>query len=155
MIIETLQQHRDDRGAVFEPLDADTLRRQRNAHVVLTGPGHIRGNHYHLRGTETMAVRGPALVRWRRVAEPEGEPENDGRESRDHPPPDEEIHEVDVPDGDVVVFRFPAGVAHAIRNIGEGEGLIVCFRDVEHDPTGSDTVRAVLIRPRAEPPDPS
>lgn len=83
-----------------------------------------------------MAVRVPALVRWREGADQQG---GDGEA--------EPVQEVDVANGDVVVFRFGKGVAHAVRNTGTGEGLIVSFRDVEHDPTGADTLRAVLIPP--------
>lgn len=122
--VEPIAQHRDRRGSVFEPLGSDTIPEQRNAHVVLTAPGHVRGNHYHLRGTETMAVRGPALVRYRET---------------------DEVHDVEVPHGAVLAFRFPPRVPHAVRNTGTGEGLIVAFRDVPHDPTGADTVREVLI----------
>ena len=126
VIIQKLDQHEDHRGTVFEPLSADDIAGQRNAHVVLTGPGHVRGNHYHTRGDEVMAVRGPALVRFRE---------------------DGETRDIHIPDGDVFAFRFPVGVPHAIRNTGTGEGLLVAFRDVEHDPEAGDTVREVLLDP--------
>jgi UDP-2-acetamido-2,6-beta-L-arabino-hexul-4-ose reductase len=41
------------------------LSTKKNAHIVISGPGVIRGNHYHKKGEETMAVMGPALVRVR------------------------------------------------------------------------------------------
>ena len=126
VVVEKLDQHSDHRGTVFEPLSGDDIARQRNAHVVLTGPDHVRGNHYHTRGDEVMAVRGPALVRFRE---------------------DGEIRDIHVPDGDVFAFRFPAGVPHAIRNTGTSEGLLVAFREVEHDPAAEDTVREVLLEP--------
>jgi len=75
---EKLNVIRDARGAVFEPLPGDALPDKKNAHVVISGPGVIRGNHYHGNGEEAMAVMGPALVR-----------------VRDHA----EIKEIDVPDG--------------------------------------------------------
>jgi UDP-2-acetamido-2,6-beta-L-arabino-hexul-4-ose reductase len=37
----------DNRGIVFESLDANAFQCQRNAHVVISLPGIIRGNHYH------------------------------------------------------------------------------------------------------------
>lgn len=123
--IERIEQRNDHRGSVFEPLAPDTLQGQRNAHVVLTGPDHVRGNHYHRRGTETLVVRGPALVRYREASEM--------------------MRDVTVSAGEVVAFRFPAGVSHAVQNTGSAEGFVVAFRDVEHDPTGADTVREVLI----------
>lgn len=124
IVLGPLEQHRDERGSVFEPLTAGALAGQRNAHVVLTDAGHVRGNHYHTRGTETMAVQGPALVRYR----------SDG-----------ETRDVTVEAGDVVLFRFPAHIPHAVRYDGDGQGLIVAFRDVPHDPSSADTVRDVLI----------
>lgn len=126
VVRRTIEQHTDARGSVFEPLDPDAIGGQRNAHVVLTGPGHVRGNHYHTRGTEVLTVRGPALVRYREAGETE---------------------DVEVAEGDVVAFHFPANVPHAVQNTGSGEGLIVAFRDVEHDPAAGDTVREVLIEP--------
>lgn len=142
--IYRLEQHRDHRGSVFEPLGADELAEQRNAHVVLTVPGHVRGNHWHRRGTEIMAVRGPARVRYRdmRMAGPTGEERTPG-----------EVRDVQVPAGEVVVFRFPPHVAHAVLNTGTVENLLVAFRDVPHDPSADDTVREVLIPP-IDPPDP-
>ena len=129
-IHEQIDQHTDARGTVFEPLSPAELVRQRNSHVVLSGPGRVRGNHYHTRGTEILAVRGPALVRYREEME---------------------VTDVDVPPREVVVFRFAAGVPHAVRNTGTAENLIVAFRDVEHDPTGSDTIPEILIPPGESP----
>ena len=53
------------RGNVFEPIEKESLRAQENCHVVISDPGVIRGNHYHLKGTETIAVAGPALLRFK------------------------------------------------------------------------------------------
>jgi dTDP-4-dehydrorhamnose 3,5-epimerase-like enzyme len=63
--IEPVIVHQDSRGSVFEPLDPERLPSQRNVHVVVTEPGRVRGNHYHIRGTEALTVQGPALVRIR------------------------------------------------------------------------------------------
>lgn len=124
VIIEQVVLYRDDRGSVFEPLDAEHIAGQRNIHVVVTEPGCVRGNHYHLRGTEVLTVQGPALVRLR-----------DGQVVRDSV----------IPDGTVTRFIIPPGVAHAIQNTGSRPNLLVAFRDLAHDPAAPDVVREVLI----------
>ena len=114
----------DNRGFVFEPLIADAFSFQRNAHVVISLPGVVRGNHYHLKGEETIAVMGPALVRIR---------END------------KITTIDIPLEKAYRFTFPPGVSHAIQNLGSQPNVLVAFNTIEHDPENPDTVGEVLI----------
>jgi dTDP-4-dehydrorhamnose 3,5-epimerase-like enzyme len=116
----------DARGFIYEPLDASELAAQQNVHVVVSGPGAVRGNHRHARTNEIMTVHGPALVRW----------EEGGRT----------VDRV-LGDGDVVRFTFPAGVAHAIRNTGSAPNLLVSFTDQVHDPARPDVERVELIPP--------
>lgn len=54
--IEELELHADARGLVFEPAQPEHLAAQRNAHVVITQPGGIRGNHYHRHGSEITVI---------------------------------------------------------------------------------------------------
>lgn len=122
--IDRLTPHRDPRGLVVDPLGANALPRQRNVHVVVIEPGCVRGNHHHPRGTETMTVLGPALVRLRE---------------------DGVVRDVSVPEGGVWRFVIPPGVAHAVLNTGTMPGLIVSFNDVAYDPSDPDVVRDVLI----------
>jgi hypothetical protein len=63
--VEPLPVSRDPRGLLIEPLGPVELPAQRNVHLVVTGPGQIRGNHFHRLGTEIVTVLGPALVRLR------------------------------------------------------------------------------------------
>ncbi len=126
--ITRLDQFRDERGAAYEPLGPEALPGQRNVHVVITEPGHVRGNHVHHRDTEVLTVRGPALVRYR---------ESD--EDRD----------VAVESGQAMAFRFPPGVPHAVLNTGERPQVIVAFKDHPHDPEHPDVERVVLINPRS------
>jgi UDP-2-acetamido-2,6-beta-L-arabino-hexul-4-ose reductase len=114
----------DARGLVLEPLGPEALPAQRNAHLVLTGPGHLRGNHYHRRGTEVAVVLGPALVRLR-----------DAGGLRSYP----------VEPGRAVRFTFPPGVPHAMLNTGDAPMLILSFNTEPHDPANPDVVREVLI----------
>jgi UDP-2-acetamido-2,6-beta-L-arabino-hexul-4-ose reductase len=122
--IEPVTLHADARGAVFEPLDAEGLTRQRNTHVVLSEPGAIRGNHRHLVGHEVTVVVGPAEVRYREAGV---------------------AHEVSVPLGVAQRFHFPAGVTHAFRNPGPGVMILASFNTEEHDPTRPDVERDVLF----------
>jgi len=122
--IETVATHRDSRGSLFEPLNDAELAAQRNVHVVLTGPGEVRGNHVHLSATETTSVVGPCRVRLK-----EG-----GR-----------IRDVEVPHGQAWRFVIPPGVAHAYRNTGDAVMVLVSFSTMLHDPQSGDTQRDEIL----------
>ena len=87
-------------------------------------PGVVRGNHYHTRGKETIAVLGPALVRFREK---------------------DETKDIEIPAGQAYRFVFPPGVPHAIQNLGNEPNILMAFNTQEHDPRNPDTERAVLI----------
>jgi dTDP-4-dehydrorhamnose 3,5-epimerase-like enzyme len=108
----------DQRGFVLELLTAEDFVSQRNAHMVVSLPGVVRGNHYHTKGRETITILGPSLVRFR---------ERDG------------IEEVVVPDKEAWRFVFLPGVSHAIKNLGVETNILVAFNTMEHDPTHPDT----------------
>lgn len=124
VLVERLRRATDVRGEVFDPLDAATLATQRNVHVVLTGPGHIRGNHFHPVGTEISTVVGPALARYREAGQ---------------------LVDVTIPAGEVWRFTFPPGVVHAFRNTGDALMLIVSFNTVSRDALEPDTTREVIL----------
>jgi len=114
----------DLRGVVFEPVESDAIMKYKNAHVVISGPGVIRGNHYHVNGEETMAVMGPAMVR---IKEASG------------------IADVEVPSGEVYQFIFHPGLSHAIKNLSDQFNVLMAFNTVVHDPQNPDTVRDVIL----------
>ena len=114
----------DQRGFVLELLAAEDSASQRNAHVVVSLPGIVRGNHYHKKGRETITILGPSLVRFR----------EQGR-----------IQEVVVPDKEAWRFVFLPGVSHAIKNLGGEANILVAFNTLEHDPTKPDTHKDLLI----------
>jgi dTDP-4-dehydrorhamnose 3,5-epimerase-like enzyme len=114
----------DSRGVVFEPIESDAIGKHKNAHIVISGPGVTRGNHYHEKGEETMAVMGHALVR-----------------TRD----DSGINDMEVPAGEVYKFIFPSGVSHAIRNLSDQPNILAAFNTTEHDPQNPDTVRDIIL----------
>lgn len=126
--IRAIQRHTDPRGAVFEPIGDPELARQRNAHVVITEPGQVRGNHLHRLGTEILAVQGPARVRYRDAGG---------------------LRDVEVPSGEVLSFTVPPGVPHAVLNTGREPNLLIAFRDRPHDPADPDLERVVLLETAA------
>jgi dTDP-4-dehydrorhamnose 3,5-epimerase-like enzyme len=125
VVVEKLRAARDDRGVVFEPLTAAELHEQRNVHVVVTDPGHVRGNHYHRIGTEVSSVLGPARVSYRE---------------------DSSITTLDVPVGETWRFVFPPRIVHAFKNTGDTPMIIVSFNTISHDPHNADTVREVILQ---------
>ena len=122
--IDSLRVHSDSRGMVFEPLETAMIASQRNTHVVISKPNVVRGNHYHLQGTEIIAVVGPALVRTREAGK---------------------LRDIEVPDQEVYRFIFPPRVSHAIKNTADQPNVLVAFNTCEHDPENPDTVPDVLL----------
>ena len=123
-IVEPLGSHRDARGSLFEPLDAQGLALQKNVHVVLTEPQGIRGNHFHRASTEMTVAVGPCLVRLK---------ESSG------------IRDISVPAGEAWRFTIPPGVVHAYQNTGTSVFVLVSFSSALHDPANPDTVREVIL----------
>ncbi|MBW2411039.1 MAG: hypothetical protein JRF72_14660 [Deltaproteobacteria bacterium] len=122
--IDDLNLFVDERGIIFEPIIADCLPDQKNAHVVINEPGAVRANHYHLSGTETIVVMGPSLVRI----------EEDNR-----------IRDIEVPSQKVYRFIIPAKTPHAVKNTGDKPSILIAFNTVAHDPDKPAVVPKVLI----------
>jgi hypothetical protein len=78
----------------------------------------------HLCGTETVAVLGPALLRFKE--------END-------------IYDFEVPSEQVYKFVIPPEVAHAIKNTGDRDNILVAFNTVAHHSKKPDVVSEVLM----------
>ena len=112
------------RGFVFEPIANELLSAQKNSHVVIIAPDAIRGNHYHLYGTETIAVVGPALLRF--------------KEGND-------IYDFEVASKQVYQFVIPPKVAHAIKNTGKKDNLLIAFNTVAHHSKKPDVVSEILM----------
>ena len=115
----------DQRGFVLELLSCENFCSQRNAHIVVSLPGVVRGNHYHLKGRETITILGPSLVRFREQGV---------------------IEEAVVPDKEAWRFVFLPGVSHAFKNLSGEASILVAFNTLEHDPTQPDTRTDVLIQ---------
>ena len=122
---ERLKVISDQRGFVLELLSAEDFASQQNAHIVVSLPDVVRGNHYHTKGRETITILGPSLVRFR---------DSGGG-----------IEEVVVPEKDAWRFVFLPGVSHAIKNLGGEANTLVAFNTVEHDPVNPHTHKDLLI----------
>jgi UDP-2-acetamido-2,6-beta-L-arabino-hexul-4-ose reductase len=122
--INQLKTHTDIRGIVFEPIEKDSICTQQNCHIVISKPGIVRGNHYHLYGTETIVVAGPALLRF--------------KEGTD-------VYDFEVHLEQVYKFVIPPKVSHAIKNIGEKENILVAFNTIPHDPEKPDVITDTLM----------
>ena len=122
--IDRLKIHSDKRGIVFEPIIGQSMPAQENCHVVVSEPGAIRGNHYHLNGTETIAVVGPAFLKFK-----EGD----------------DIYDFEVPANQIYRFIIPPQVSHAIKNTGKEINILIAFNTLSHDPRNPDVVSDILI----------
>ena len=119
-----LKTHTDLRGIVFEPIDQESICTQQNCHIVISKPGIIRGNHYHLYGTETIAVAGPALLKF--------------KEGTD-------VYDFEVHSKQMYKFVIPPKVSHAIKNIGEKDNILIAFNTVPQDPKKPDVITEILM----------
>lgn len=114
----------DKRGVVFEPIQAADFTALQTAHVVISNPGAVRGNHYHKVGREIIAVMGSAPVCYQ-----------DG----------DKVREVKVPGKEVYRFDFLPGIALALKNTGTQPSLLVAFNTVSHEPEHADTVTEIVV----------
>jgi UDP-2-acetamido-2,6-beta-L-arabino-hexul-4-ose reductase len=122
--INQLKTHTDIRGIVFEPIERESICTQQNCHIVISKPGIVRGNHYHLYGTETIVVAGPALLRF--------------KEGTD-------VYDFEVHLEQVYKLVIPPKVSHAIKNVGEKENILVAFNTIPHDPEKPDVITDTLM----------
>ena len=118
----------DGRGFSFTaPAEALAfVGRMADVHVASTGPGKVRGNHYHLRRREAIVVLpGPRWsLHW-----------DDGEGSVAE-------HRVFDGGGAVMVLVSP-GASHAVRNDGEGTMWLVAISSETYDPAESVGRRVV------------
>jgi UDP-2-acetamido-2,6-beta-L-arabino-hexul-4-ose reductase len=124
--VERIELRQDRRGFVFEPMTTSGLKDQRNTHVVITEPGCVRGNHYHLRATETLAVFGSWLVRYREAGT---------------------MKELRFGEREPARITIPPGIPHAFQNTGNGAAILTVFSDLSRQELLNDTVPDVLIEP--------
>ena len=122
--IKRLKTHEDKRGIVFGPIDDNSIKFQRNSHVFISKPSAIRSNHYHLSGTETLSVMGPALLIFRE---------------------ENEMYEFEMPLGQVYKFVIPPNVSHAIKNLGKKNNILIAVNTVSHIFENPDVKSDILM----------
>jgi dTDP-4-dehydrorhamnose 3,5-epimerase-like enzyme len=98
----------DDRGWVIDPIvpppDGEPLG---HAHLASLEPGAIRGNHVHSGAAEFVLVWGGVVeIAW----------EEGGRVAREEAGGDA-----------LVVYEIPAGVAHAVTNVGDTTAYLIAY----------------------------
>jgi dTDP-4-dehydrorhamnose 3,5-epimerase-like enzyme len=122
--VEEIEVHSDMRGFVFEPIAENYLNKQHNAHIVISHPEAVRGNHYHINGTETILVMGPALARIKEAGK---------------------IKDINIPARKAFRFIIPPMISHAIKNTGSQPNILAAFNTFAHDPANPDVVEDALI----------
>jgi dTDP-4-dehydrorhamnose 3,5-epimerase-like enzyme len=122
-VVRPLNQKSDNRGRVFEVLRREHVPDGGFGQVyVFTGsPGSVKGNHYHTRKTE-----------WFCVISGEGElilfdPKTFARES------------LKLSGARPTVVTISAGTAHAMRNTGDGEMIVLAYTTEPYNPDDPDT----------------
>jgi oxalate decarboxylase/phosphoglucose isomerase-like protein (cupin superfamily) len=118
----------DGRGFSFTaPAEAlEFVGRMADVHLASTGPGAVRGNHYHLRRREAIVVLPGA--RWSLHWD-----EGEGAAAQ---------HRMFDGAGAVLVLVSP-GASHAVRNDGEGLLWLVAISSETYDPAESVGRRVV------------
>ncbi len=115
VIVRELKRYNDDRGWLTELFRHDELPEEFHpvmAYVSMTKPGVARGPHEHAHQADCFAFIGPSTFRLYLWDNRKGSPTYGKHETFD----------LGIENPGVVVV--PIGVAHAYRNIGEGEGLV-------------------------------
>jgi dTDP-4-dehydrorhamnose 3,5-epimerase-like enzyme len=129
VIKEKIDIIRDKRGIVFNPIHQEELAAQKNVHIVITSPGFIRGNHFHKKGTETLTVYGPALIRLKEQGK---------------------IKDIILSEDSALRITIPPGISHAIKNNGNKSNLLVAFNTLAHNPRNPDVFPDLLIDNNSE-----
>lgn len=126
--ISELANHGDLRGLSFTAPEAAItfLGRVLDLHLASTGPGAVRGNHYHLRRREAIVVLpGPAWsFHW----------DQSGDHSAEHRSFD---------GTQAVLILVSPGASHAVRNDGDRALWLVALSSESYDPAESVTRKVV------------
>ncbi|MHB0969890.1 MAG: cupin domain-containing protein [Thermoanaerobaculia bacterium] len=117
--IEQLDVRGDARGISFDPVPPGELGSWGAMHAVVTMPGCVRGNHLHADADELLVIAGPAFARFR-----------DGGS----------IDDFEIAEGEVVRFRIPRGISHAVLARGLAPQFMVSLYSVESPKTGRDVL---------------
>lgn len=117
-LFSDLLERQDDRGRLSELLKSPQLGQ---IFVSTTGPGVVRGGHFHHDKAERFCVlRGDAVIRLRRVG-------------------DGVVHRYEASGRRFSVVDIPPGYTHDIENVGDDEMIVLFWANEEFDPERPDT----------------
>lgn len=121
----------DDRGRVFEVLRREMTKYTAfgQIYVFTAFPGNVKGNHYHLRKEEWFCCV---------VGEGEFVFANPGTGER---------RTVEVSAENPVAVRIPTGIAHAARNTGKSEMVVLAYITEPYVPSDPDTYGYQVVTP--------
>ncbi len=104
----TLEVRSDERGWVIDPLvECPEGLELGSVHLGSLEPGAVRGNHVHPDGTEYILIwGGRAEVAWEEA---------------------DRVVRAEVEGEELTVFEIPAGVAHAVTNIGSATVYLMAY----------------------------
>ena len=122
--IQDLDKKSDKRGWLIEVLGGELpegCKEFGQLHVSVAYPGKVRGNHYHTRKVEWFCVptgTGQLLLKDRETGE---------------------IDEIIMSMNDLKTIRIDPGTIHAIKNVGEGDMVLLVYNNEKFDPEDPDT----------------
>ena len=122
--IQDLDKKSDERGWLIEVLGGalpEGCEEFGQLHVSVAYPGKVRGNHYHTRKVEWFCVptgTGLLLLKDRETGE---------------------TREVKMGINDLKTIKIEPGAIHAIKNIGEGDMVLIVYSNETFDPEDPDT----------------
>ena len=122
--IQDLDKKSDERGWLIEVLGGELpegCKEFGQLHVSVAYPGKVRGNHYHTRKVEWFCVptgTGQLFLKDRETGE---------------------IDEIMMGVDDLKTIRIDPGTIHAIKNVGEGDMVLLVYANEKFDPKDPDT----------------
>jgi dTDP-4-dehydrorhamnose 3,5-epimerase-like enzyme len=130
--ITELSNYGDARGFSFTapPEALAFVGRMADVHLAATGPGTVRGNHYHLRRREAIVVL-PG-TKWS-LHWDEGDASSGGNPAQHR----------SFDGTSAVLVTISPGASHAVRNDGEGTMWLVAISSETYDPAESVTRKVV------------
>lgn len=128
--IYDLDKKSDERGWLIEVLRPENLadiKEFGQIFISVAKPGKVRGNHYHHRKVEWFCVpTGTGLLLLKDL--------KTGEEK-----------EIIMGENDPKTVKITPGIIHAIKNIGEGDMVLLVYVDEKFDPADPDTIYEKIL----------
>ena len=129
--IQDLDKKSDERGWLIEVLGGELpegCKEFGQLHVSVAYPGKVRGNHYHTRKVEWFCVptgTGQLLLKDRETGE---------------------VDEIMMGVADLKTIRIDPGTIHAIKNVDEGDKVLLVIANENFNPEDSDTYYKNILK---------